>query len=223
MVCHITDPELILLPDSRFLQCRGTSSARNPPDARSRDADLQDLCLVADRAVHSSNVESAFQADPMFAVDSCSRTYDDGTTHQADSWGYSFQRKHGSRSETQQQKIMAQLKEPLKTDLPMYHLHHLLTKLKDMLNQVYEYVEKVNKGEIKGNNQVGRLLLDTMGSLPLGLIRSQTGSVTKGGEAHSQFEDDFQSHIADVLMVSYVAALVRDQVEISSRLNLLVS
>jgi translation initiation factor 3 subunit F len=97
---------------------------------------------------------------------------------------------------TQQQKIMAQLKEPLKTDLPMYHLHHLLTKLKDMLNQVYEYVEKVNKGEIKGNNQVGRLLLDTMGSLPLGLIRSQTGSVTKGGEAHSQFEDDFQSHIA---------------------------
>ncbi|KAA1119324.1 hypothetical protein PGT21_022134 [Puccinia graminis f. sp. tritici] len=123
----------------------------------------------------------------------------------------------------QQQKIMAQLKEPLKTDLPMHHLHQLLTKLKNMLDQVYEYVEKVNKGEIKGNNQVGRLLLDTMGSLPLGLLRSQTGSASKGGDVHSQFEDDFQSHIADVLMVSYVAALVRDQVEISSRLNLLVS
>lgn len=103
----------------------------------------------------------------------------------------------------QQQKIMAQLKEPLKTDLPMHHLHHLLTKLKEMLDQVYEYVDKVNKGEIQGNNQVGRLLLDTMGSLPLGLIRSQTGSATKGSDAHSRFEDDFQSHIA----VSYFALL----------------
>jgi translation initiation factor 3 subunit F len=96
----------------------------------------------------------------------------------------------------QQQKIMAQLKEPLKTDLPMHHLHQLLTKLKNMLDQVYEYVEKVNKGEVKGNNQVGRLLLDTIGSLPLGLLRSQTGSASKGGDVHSQFEDDFQSHIA---------------------------
>lgn len=123
----------------------------------------------------------------------------------------------------QQQNIMAQLKEPLKTDLPMHHLHQLLAKLKGMLDQVYEYVEKVNKGEIKGNNQVGKLLLDTIGSLPLGLLRSQTGATAKINEAYAKFEDDFQSHIADVLMVSYVAALVRDQVEISSRLNLLVS
>ncbi|KAH9468607.1 hypothetical protein Pst134EA_009143 [Puccinia striiformis f. sp. tritici] len=125
----------------------------------------------------------------------------------------------------EQQKIMNKLKEPLKTDLPMYHLHHLLIQLKNMLDQVHEYVEKVNNGQIKGNNQVGRLLLDTIGSLPLGLLRAKetNNNLKVAGDAHSQFEDDFQSHIADVLMVSYVAALVRDQVEISSRLNLLVS
>ncbi|MBW0500364.1 hypothetical protein O181_040079 [Austropuccinia psidii MF-1] len=123
----------------------------------------------------------------------------------------------------QQQRILAKLKEPLKTDLPMQHLHHLLTQLKTMLDQVYDYVQKVNKGEIKGNNQLGKFLLDTMSSLPISLTRAQSKVSTKGNEAYAEFEDDFQSHIADVLMVSYVANLVRDQVEISSRLNLLVS
>ncbi|KAI9609444.1 hypothetical protein H4Q26_007398 [Puccinia striiformis f. sp. tritici PST-130] len=115
----------------------------------------------------------------------------------------------------EQQKIMNKLKEPLKTDLPMYHLHHLLIQLKNMLDQVHEYVEKVNNGQIKGNNQVGRLLLDTIGSLPLGLLRAKetNNNLKVAGDAHSQFEDDFQSHIADVLMVSYVAA----SLEIKSR------
>ncbi|KAG0149021.1 hypothetical protein CROQUDRAFT_40395 [Cronartium quercuum f. sp. fusiforme G11] len=118
----------------------------------------------------------------------------------------------------QQTQLINRLKEPLKADLPMNHLHHLLTQLKEMLDQVYEYVARVNRGEIKGNNQLGKFLLDTIGSLPIGL----TAGSQQAGKAAS-FEDDFQAHIADVLMVSYVATLVRDQVEISSRLNLLVS
>ncbi|KAA1094509.1 hypothetical protein PGT21_023739 [Puccinia graminis f. sp. tritici] len=66
---------------------------------------------------------------------------------------------------------MTQLKDqPLNTNLPMHYLHQLLTELKNMLDQVYEYVKKVNKGKLKGNNQVVRLLLDTIGSLPLGLL-----------------------------------------------------
>ncbi|EGG07914.1 uncharacterized protein MELLADRAFT_43016 [Melampsora larici-populina 98AG31] len=111
--------------------------------------------------------------------------------------------------ESTAQSIMNRLKEPIQTDLPMVHLKNLLIRLKEMLLEVNEYVEKVNSNQCEPNHQLGQFLLNTLNSISI----NQTLS----------FEDSFQSHLADVLMVSYVSTLVREQVEISSRLNLLVS
>ncbi|KAH9819603.1 hypothetical protein DFH28DRAFT_1080202 [Melampsora americana] len=107
------------------------------------------------------------------------------------------------------QLIINQLKEPLQTELPILHLRALLIKLKEMLIEVKEYVDKVNQNQIQPNQPLGQFLLNTLHSISI----NQT----------LEFEDSFQSHLADVLMVSYVSTLVREQVEISSRLNLLVS
>ncbi|CAH7686600.1 eukaryotic translation initiation factor 3 subunit F [Phakopsora pachyrhizi] len=125
-----------------------------------------------------------------------------------------------ARLQSQQIKLMEELKKPFKTE---------------MLNLVKGYVEKVNSNQIKGNPQLGRFLLDTIAALPIGAMNSfsdaqrkddrenQQQNSLESGNAANDFEDHFQSHISDVLMVSYVATLLRDQVEISSRLNLLVS
>lgn len=100
-------------------------------------------------------------------------------------------------------------KEPISTELPIYHLQTLLIKLKEMVVEVDEYVDKVNQNLCAPNHQLGQFLLNTLNSISINKTLS--------------FEDSFQSHLADVLMVSYVSTLVREQVEISSRLNLLVS
>lgn len=100
-------------------------------------------------------------------------------------------------------------KEPISTELPIYHLQTLLIKLKEMVVEVNEYVDKVNQNLCAPNHQLGQFLLNTLNSISINKTLS--------------FEDSFQSHLADVLMVSYVSTLVREQVEISSRLNLLVS
>ena len=66
--------------------------------------------------------------------------------------------------------------------------------------------------------------METVGVVPstpsAGL--SNGGKIKEGPEGEKGFEEDFNTHLADVLMVSYLANLVKTQTEISSRLNLLV-
>ncbi|GAA5875259.1 hypothetical protein JCM1840_001913 [Sporobolomyces johnsonii] len=109
---------------------------------------------------------------------------------------------------------------------PLATLHELLQKVSVMLDQVLEYVRAVAAGERAGDEKVGRALLETVGTVPAGAAaeKKKAGATTAkaGDQGAKDFEEEFNAHLADVLMVSYLANLVKTQTEISSRLNLLV-
>ncbi|KAF8524703.1 Mov34-domain-containing protein [Hysterangium stoloniferum] len=82
-----------------------------------------------------------------------------------------------------------------------------LQQVADMVERVLAYVRSVISGEINGDIAVGRYLMDTL-------------SVSSAGIEKGKLEGLFNAHLQDTLMVSYLANLVRSQVEVSSRLAL---
>ncbi|KAI0720353.1 Mov34-domain-containing protein [Cerioporus squamosus] len=82
-------------------------------------------------------------------------------------------------------------------------LERSLVSVSEMLDRVLSYVQSVLSGEVKGDAAVGRYLMDALGP--------STEDLERG---------EFNSHLQDTLMVSYLANLVRSQAEVSSRLAL---
>ncbi|CDO73778.1 hypothetical protein BN946_scf185015.g106 [Trametes cinnabarina] len=82
-------------------------------------------------------------------------------------------------------------------------LERSLQQVSDMLDRVLAYVQSVLSGKVKGDAAVGRYLMDALGP--------STEDLERG---------EFNSHLQDTLMVSYLANLVRSQAEVSSRLAL---
>jgi translation initiation factor 3 subunit F len=81
-----------------------------------------------------------------------------------------------------------------------------LKRLIALVDTVSEYVDRVNEGKESGDPQVGRLLLDTVSSLPK--LDSST------------FEKTFSDSMKDLLMVVYLANLTRTQLTLAQKLNL---
>jgi translation initiation factor 3 subunit F len=128
-----------------------------------------------------------------------------------------------------------------------------------MLDQVLAYVADVVSGAREGDEKVGRALYETVGHVPRRAL-AVAGAATqdeedakaaagqkdkKGGAAAARrdFEEEFNAHLADVLMVrpsiclsallkltdvlrtpqvSYLANVIKTQAELSSRLNLVI-
>lgn len=94
-----------------------------------------------------------------------------------------------------------------------------------MIDRVLGYVRQVLSGEVEGNEKIGKYLLDAL---------------SESSGAEGQLESSFNAHlqvisifsvplrtwtnlpifVQDTLMVSYLASLVRSQVEVSTRLAL---
>lgn len=113
-----------------------------------------------------------------------------------------------------------------RTPSPLSDLDALAASLKDVqsqLRRVLSYVQAVVKGEQEGDPVVGRFILDAIAKVPVGSAYSNTSR--EDGESQpsssTQLEELFNSHLQDVLMVSYLANLIRGQAEISSRITLL--
>ncbi|KAK0555220.1 hypothetical protein OC845_000357 [Tilletia horrida] len=90
----------------------------------------------------------------------------------------------------------------------MVALTRALTQVQEQLDRVLTYVRDVLAGKRAGSAAVGRYLIDTVAMAP-------------GGIAPEKLETLFNGHLQDVLMISYLANVVRAQAEISTRLNLL--
>jgi len=89
---------------------------------------------------------------------------------------------------------------------PLTTLSTSLTQLSSLIDTCLTYVNSVNQGQQKGDVEVGKYLLDGVGRW------SSTGEEDEGG---------VKAGLQDTLAVSYLANLVRSQVELSGRLALL--
>lgn len=86
-----------------------------------------------------------------------------------------------------------------------------LQQIQVQLRRVLAYVRDVLEGKVKGDEVVGRYLLDTIARIPIGASTAEGKDV---GEI-------WNSCLQDVLMVSYLSNIVRAQAEVAGRLTLL--
>lgn len=89
---------------------------------------------------------------------------------------------------------------------PLASLSTSLSSLSELIDQCLAYVQSVNAGQTKGDVEVGRYLLEGLGRW------SATGNEDEGG---------VKAGLQDSLTVSFLANLVRSQVELAGRLALL--
>lgn len=92
---------------------------------------------------------------------------------------------------------------------PLVSLQGMLSEVAKMLDSILSYVKQVNEGSIQGDAKVGRYLLETLASVPMAT------------SSRAQFEEDFNTHLADLLMVSYLANVVRVNLEVGARASML--
>jgi len=88
---------------------------------------------------------------------------------------------------------------------PLPTLSSSLSQLDDLLTQTLTYVQSITSGQQAGNPEIGRYLLGNVGRWSKG--SGEDGEGVKEG-------------LQDTLTVSYLASLVRSQVELSGRLGL---
>ncbi|KAG8739369.1 hypothetical protein FRC10_005688 [Ceratobasidium sp. 414] len=86
-------------------------------------------------------------------------------------------------------------------------LEQAIAGVSDMIDRVLTYVRKVLSGEIEGDATVGRYLLDT--------LKASSTSLDQ-----EKLETLFNSQLQDTLTISYLANIVRSEVEVSSRMAL---
>jgi len=86
-------------------------------------------------------------------------------------------------------------------------LAQLLARVESMLDLVLDYVRAVAAGERDGDDKVGRALLETVGHVPRAAPVDPAQAQLEGGDKadkagdRKDFEEEFNSHLADVLMV----------------------
>ncbi|KAL2264846.1 hypothetical protein VTJ83DRAFT_7356 [Remersonia thermophila] len=83
-------------------------------------------------------------------------------------------------------------------------LAQALESVSDMLERVSNYVGEVLDEERDGNHALGQFLMNSLSLAPK--------------VSPNQIEADFNNHIQDVLMVSYLANTIRTQIELAQRL-----
>ncbi|KAL7410911.1 hypothetical protein BDY24DRAFT_417514 [Mrakia frigida] len=91
---------------------------------------------------------------------------------------------------------------------PLASLELALAQTRKDLALVRAYVDSVVSGEKEGDAKVGRELMDVVG---------RSGEAGNGAEWKKGVEGQLQ----DTLMVSYLSSLVRSQVELAARINLM--
>lgn len=89
-----------------------------------------------------------------------------------------------------------------------------------MLDRVLVYVRDVLSGQKEGDPAVGRYLMDALGPSTEGLEKGSFNSSLQVNILYIYLRVTKSHSCQDVLMISYLANLVRSQAEVSSRLAL---
>jgi translation initiation factor 3 subunit F len=92
-----------------------------------------------------------------------------------------------------------------------------LESVQAQLRRVLQYVREVLDGKRAGDPVVGRYVIDAVSTVPIAAMVDKSGA----SNGASDLETLFNSHLQDVLMVSYLANVVRAQAEIAGRLTVL--
>lgn len=102
---------------------------------------------------------------------------------------------------------------PATQTTPIESYAEQLHNLSDMLNSVIAHVNSILSGQSKPQPELAQMLLQTLGAISL---PSSSQSADK-----EKFEEEFEAHLADILMLSYLSNLAKYQMELSSRLALI--
>lgn len=85
-------------------------------------------------------------------------------------------------------------------------LNSEISDIEKLIDQISGYVDKVISGEIKGDDSIGKFLLENLIKKP----NSLTGE---------KLQELFNNHIQDTLMVEYLASSIKSQLELSAKLT----
>lgn len=104
-------------------------------------------------------------------------------------------------------------------------LESALKQVMGMLERVSKYVQEVTEGSRTGNPVIGRLLMEVLSGIP----DVNKTEIEDMFNTHLQVSADddtlpkiqFANDMQDVLMTTYLSNLIRTQLEIGARLNLL--
>lgn len=81
-----------------------------------------------------------------------------------------------------------------------------VSQISDLIKILQDYTQRVVKGQIKGNDKIGHLLLSNLSYQPSPLDSKE-------------FKKDFEGHVNDTLLVQYLASCIKQQLELSNKLT----
>lgn len=104
---------------------------------------------------------------------------------------------------------------------PLASLASSLTTLSSQLSQVQEYVQTITSGSSAGkaDSEIGRYLLDAVGRWKQ--EASKASAEDAGDDEEAGEGEGVKKDLQEILSISYLSALLRTQVELAARLNLL--
>lgn len=85
-------------------------------------------------------------------------------------------------------------------------LENSLNKVSEMIKILSDYTNKVNNGELKGDDKIGQLLLS---SLKFQLSPTEV----------SDFKIQLENHTNDTLLIEYLSSCIQQQLDLSSKLS----
>jgi translation initiation factor 3 subunit F len=84
-----------------------------------------------------------------------------------------------------------------------------LNKIESLIDSTVKYIERIEAGEVKGDEKFGKFLLSN--------LKNNINQINL-----EDLERSFNSHIQDTLMIEYLASSIKTQLELSAKLTTLI-
>ncbi|QPG73773.1 hypothetical protein FOA43_001087 [Brettanomyces nanus] len=88
----------------------------------------------------------------------------------------------------------------------LHQMSSAVSQISDLIKILRDYAGRASKGDIKGDDKIGQLLLSNLNYKPSGVDIEA-------------FKKDFESHLNDTLLIQYLASCVKQQLDLSAKLT----